>query len=77
MKKFILNQVLLAVIVLLSIFVLGLVVPLIVSAFVVVNTDILWINAITSPLFWIVSLFGWGIAAVYLNDTVRNSEDDE
>lgn len=55
-----------------SIIVLGLLVPMLVSTFIVVTTRFTLEMCTTSVLFWIFTIFGWLIASIYVNDSIKD-----
>ena len=67
MKTFIKN-ILFAIIILLSVFILGIISPTIVSSFIVLTTKATFEECVQTGLFWFVSILGWLCASVYVND---------
>jgi hypothetical protein len=65
------NKFIEALLVLLSIFVLGIFIPLLISIIVTLTTNATVVDCITFPAFWIISFIGWIIATVYINDVVN------
>jgi uncharacterized membrane protein YvlD (DUF360 family) len=59
-----------AVLILLSIFLLGLFTPVITSVFITITTDIIFQECVQSLFFWLITVSGWIIAACYINEHV-------
>lgn len=57
---------------LISIIVLGLLVPMLVSTFVVLTTRTTLEECVISVPFWIFTILGWLIACIYVNDAIIN-----
>ena len=74
MKK-LLNKVLEATIVLLSILFLGSLVPFVIAFFVAIGTKYTLIDCtICNPIFWLFSIAGWFIAGYYINEVVTEED---
>lgn len=71
MKK-LLEQVGTAIIALTSIIVLGLLVPMLVSTFIVLTTSYTLEMCTTAVIFWIFTIIFWCIAGIYVNDAITN-----
>lgn len=57
--------------ILLSVFILGLFVPFMVSTFIVLTNDIVtYSDCVTIFPFWLFTLIGWIVASVYINEEV-------
>jgi|694.fasta_scaffold52593_6 hypothetical protein len=67
MKKLLL-KVLEAITIVASIFVLGIVFPLLVSTFITIFTDVTMTECIVTIPFWVVTFTGWLIAGSYILD---------
>jgi len=62
-----------AMLVLLSIFVLGIFVPFLISAIVAGASEITLGGIIANSVpFWIGTIIGWFISAIYINDILKN-----
>lgn len=70
--KRLLNKVLEAIVVLLSIFILGLLVPMLTSLLIVSLSNTHFDECIHSGPFWIFTLIGWIVAGCYINDTITD-----
>lgn len=56
---------------LLSVFILGLFTPFMVSTFIVLTNDIVtYSDCVTTFPFWLFTLIGWIVASVYINEEV-------
>jgi hypothetical protein len=73
MKQF-LSKVLFTLIILSSVLILGLFIPIVISIFVSVFTDIAFSTCISSQIFWICSLLGCMFAIPYINQTFKEVE---
>lgn len=72
--KYLINKVIEALLVLLSIFLLGIFVPTIISLFVIIfNDDTTMKMCITTTPFWIFTVVGWCIAGAYISEVVKNN----
>ena len=67
MKKLI-NQVFYALICLTSIFILGIFIPVMISLFATLSTPATFVDCTTSVPFWIFTIIGWFVSAIYVND---------
>lgn len=72
--KRLLNKVLEAIVVLLSIFILGLMLPMLTSLVLVIFSNTHFDECIHSGPFWIFTLIGWFIAGCYINDAIIKDE---
>ena len=72
MKTFI-DKILLTVIILLSVFTLGILLPIIISLFISITTVITFEECVLTGVFWIITLLGWGCASIYINDIYKQS----
>ena len=70
--KTLLNKVLEAIVVLLSIFILGLMIPMLTSLILVVSSSTHFDECIHSGQFWIFTLIGWIVAGCYINDATTD-----
>lgn len=61
-----------AFIALISIIALGLLVPMLVSTFVVLTTSSTLEQCVTSVLFWIFTIIGWIISGIYVNESITS-----
>lgn len=60
-----------AIIILLSVFILGVFIPFLIASLVVLSTDTTYCQIIGGgALFWVFSVIGWIISAVYINEMV-------
>ena len=74
MKK-LLNKVLEAAVVLLSILFLGSLVPFVIAFFVAISTKYTLADCtICNPIFWLVSLFGWFVASFYVMEVLTEED---
>jgi len=64
--KTLLNKVLEAIVVLLSIFILGLMIPILTSLVVVVFSNTQFDECVHTGLFWFITLLGWIISIAYM-----------
>lgn len=62
------NKLVEALYVLVGIFAIGLAFPCLVSAFIALTTEATFSDCVFSAPFWIITLFGWISAGVYIND---------
>lgn len=70
--KTLLNKVLEACVVLLSILFLGALVPFVIAFFVAISTNYTLTECTTCcPGFWIASILGWFISGFYIDDVVN------
>lgn len=70
--KTIIKKTFFALVVLLSIFILGIFIPTLLSLFVVVTNSSVTLNdAFTSQPFWLLCIFGMICSTVYINSQVR------
>jgi len=67
MKKKLLLKVLEAITILVSVFVLGIVFPLLVSTFVTIFTDATMTECIVTFPFFVATFIGWVLAGIYIN----------
>jgi hypothetical protein len=70
--KHLMTKTLEAILILLSIFILGIFVPFIMSLFIAMFTKNTLSECITTVPFCILALIGWLISANYLNDVICN-----
>lgn len=70
MKKT-LNALITGILVLLSIFLLGIFLPILTSLVLILTTDTSSQDCITSTPFWLFSILGWSIAATYINEELK------
>lgn len=70
--KTLLKKVLFALVVLLSIFVLGIFVPTLFVLFISIITPMTLMEGFISGPFWLITLFGLICSSVYINDQIRN-----
>jgi len=61
-----------ALLILLSVFILGMFIPFITSLIIVLTTDITITDFTTFGPFWFFVVVGWCIAACYLNEEIKN-----
>lgn len=61
-----------AFIALISIIALGLLVPMLVSTFVVLTTSSTLEQCVTSVPFWIFTILGWIISGIYVNESITD-----
>ena len=57
--------------VLLSIFVLGIFVPLLISLFIIITTDTLLQECIQTAPFFLFTIIGWIVSSVYINEIIN------
>jgi hypothetical protein len=67
MKTFIEN-ILFTLVILLSVFILGILLPTVVSSFIVLTTKTTFEECVQTGVFWIITLLGWLCASVYVNE---------
>lgn len=67
MKTFIKN-ILFTLLILLSVFILGIILPVTVSSFIVLTTKATFEECVQTGIFWFTTLLGWLCASVYVND---------
>lgn len=61
-----------AIIILITIFLLGILIPTITSLYIVIfNNDITMTMCTNSEIFWISTIIGWCIALVYVNECTK------
>jgi Na+-translocating ferredoxin:NAD+ oxidoreductase RnfE subunit len=61
-----------ALLILFSVFVLGIFIPLLVSSVIILtNDDVTATDCTTSGIFWFITFFGWLTSAVYINDEIK------
>lgn len=53
-----------------SVFIIGLASPTLVSAFIALTTEATFSDAVECPAFWVLTLLGWIISGVYVNDEI-------
>lgn len=68
--KNLVNRILQTMVILSSIICLGIFIPLIVSLFISMLTPATFIDCTTCVPFWIVTIIGWFVSAIYVNDVV-------
>lgn len=73
MKK-LLNQVVIALVAMLSVIILGLFIPMLVSLFVIACTETTLSDAVTCVPFWIFTILGWILGSFYVNDVLVGDE---
>jgi|LakMenEpi03Aug12_release.lakeMendotaPanAssembly.Ray.scaffolds.fasta_scaffold52593_8 hypothetical protein len=69
--KHLLLKVLEGILIVLSIFVLGLLPSTFISAFLTITTDIEFMSCVMTGPFWFFSLLGWLFSSVYINEVVK------
>ena len=72
--KNIINHFAIAVTAVSSIILLGLLIPMLLSIFVIMTTKVTITECVQYPPFWIVAVIGWICAAIYINDIVTRNE---
>lgn len=72
MKTFI-KKILYTLIILFSVFLLGIFIPLLISLFIFVFTEFSIVKCISSVPFWIFTILGWIISSFYVNGIVKES----
>ena len=70
--KNLLNKTAIAILILLCIIVLGLVVPITLTIVLKIITPISWIDCTTSVPFWICTVIGWLVSAIYINEVIKD-----
>lgn len=70
MKKT-LNALITGILVLLSIFLLGIFIPILTSLLLIITSNTSTQDCITSLPFWLFTIVGWIIAAIYVNDELK------
>lgn len=70
MKNFI-KKIAYSLLVLSSIFVLGIFFPLMVSIFVSIFTEITFSQCVSSVIFWVIVFIGWVISMSFINEKVK------
>jgi hypothetical protein len=69
--KNLINKSLEAILILLIVFILGLFVPMLITTLVVIFTKTTYCEVFTtSVVFWIFTIIGWVIAAIFVNDEI-------
>lgn len=62
-----------AILILLSIFFIGILIPMVITTLCVIFVDnATYTEAVSSPIFWIFSVIGWVIAGCYINEVVKS-----
>jgi hypothetical protein len=74
MKTFIKN-ILFTLLILLSVFILGIILPTIVSSFIVLTTKTTFEECVQTGTFWFITLLGWLCALVYVNDLYKQTNE--
>lgn len=74
MKTFIKN-ILFTLLILLSVFILGIILPTIVSSFIVLTTKATFEECVQTGPFWLITLFGWLCASNYVNDLYKKTRE--
>ena len=74
MKPFIKN-ILFTLIMLLSVFILGITLPTIVSSFIVLTTKTTFEECVQTGEFWFITLLGWLCALIYVNDLYKQTNE--
>lgn len=68
--KTLLKKLLYALLILFSIFILGIFIPMIISLFIVMTTPATLTNCIETAPFWIFTILGWIISSIYINEEI-------
>ena len=74
MKKFI-KSILFALVILFSVFILSIFLPLIVSTFIAISTDITFQSCVTSGAFWFIAFVSLFVSSIFVND-IYNKDDE-
>lgn len=69
--KTIIKNILFTLLMLLSVFILGITLPTLVSSFIVLTTKTTFEECVLSGPFWFISFFGWFISSIYINDLYK------
>ena len=70
--KNLINKVFNTLLILLSISILGIFIPLIVSLFISILTPATFLECTTTIPFWLFTIFGWIIFTVYVNEIITD-----
>lgn len=71
--KHLINKVFYAILILLSITILGISVPIMVSLLLTLLTPASFEQCTTSVPFWLITIIGWFISAFYVNDLITEN----